>query len=67
MYMNKSVAVVAAILVATLVVAITLAATPEAFAKGRGNSIKIQKNVQNAEQHGSGNSQHQCSFNGHPC
>jgi FlaG/FlaF family flagellin (archaellin) len=66
--MNKSVAAIAAILVATLVViAITLAATPEAFAKGRGNSIKIQKNVQNAEQHGSGNSQHQCSFNGHPC
>ena len=50
-----------------MVVAITLAATPEAFAKGRGNTIKIQKNVQNAEQHGSGNSQHQCSFNGHPC
>jgi hypothetical protein len=52
--MNKTLVAIAVILAATLVVAVTLAATPEAFANGGSNSYRIQKNFQSHSQSGSG-------------
>jgi hypothetical protein len=49
---TRALAIVAVLTAATLVIGVTFAATPSAFAKGDGNTVTIQKNKQKGSQSG---------------